>query len=223
MPGTITALVVQKKTQERVNVYLDGKFAFGLAMIEAIKLKKGQQLDDAEIKHLKALDEIEIARDHALHFLSYRPRSTDEVKRNLREKGYSDPVIETVMGRLEQAGLVDDEAFARFWVENRDRFKPLSERALAYELKKKGVADAAIEAALEAVDEDSSAYRAGLERAPRFRGLGKNTFRKRLGDYLARRGFSYDVVRDAVDRLWEEFGGEGETSAHRDLDMDWED
>jgi regulatory protein len=153
MPGIITALVVQKKNKERVNIYLDGEFAFGLAMIEALKLKKGQQLDDAEIKRLKTLDEIEVAKDHALNFLSYRPRSADEVKRNLREKGYSDSVLEAVMGRLEQAGLVDDEAFARFWVENRDRFKPLSERALAYELKKKGVADAAIEAALEAVDE----------------------------------------------------------------------
>jgi regulatory protein len=223
MPGTITALVVQKKNKERVNVYLDGEFAFGLTMIEAIKLKKGQQLDDAEIKRLKALDEIEVAKDHALNFLSYRPRSADEVKRHLREKGYSDSVIEIVMERLEQAGLVDDETFARFWVENRDRFKPLSERALAYELKKKGVSDAAIEAALEVVDEHSAAYRAGLERAPRFRSLDKNTFRKRLGDYLARRGFSYDVVRDAVDRLWEAFGSEGDSSAHRDQDMDWED
>jgi regulatory protein len=65
---------------------------------------------------------------------------------------YSEEVADAVMGRLEQVGLVDDEAFARFWVENRDRFKPLSERALSYELKRKGVSDAAIEAALETVD-----------------------------------------------------------------------
>ncbi len=223
MAGTITALVVQKKNKERVNVYLDGEFAFGLAMIEAIKLKKGQQLGDAEIARLKALDEVQTAHDRALNFLSYRPRSAEEVRRNLREKGHTDATIDTVMSRLEQAGLIDDEAFARYWVENRDQFKPLSERALAYELKKKGVSDAAIEAALEAVDESSAAYRAGLQRARRFSGSDKNTFRKRLGDTLARRGFSYDVVREAVDRLWDEFGSEGDSSAHSHLDTDWED
>lgn len=222
MAGIITELIVQKKNKERVNVYIDGEFAFGLAMIEAIKLRKGQKLEEGEIARLKALDEVETAHERALNFLSYRPRSAEEVRRNLREK-YSEEVTDAVMARLEKVGLVDDEAFARFWVENRDRFKPLSERALAYELKKKGVADAAIEAALEAVDEDSAAYRAGLERVHRFRGLDKNTFRKRLGSYLSRRGFNYNVVRDAVDRLWDEAGEGAEGSAHHDLDMDWED
>lgn len=219
MAGTITGLVVQKKNKERVNVYIDGDFAFGLAMIEAIKLHKGQQLTDQEIERLKALDEIEVAHERALNFLSYRPRSGDEVRANLREKRYSDSVIEQIIERLERAGLIDDESFARYWVENREQFKPRSSRGLRYELRKKGVEDDAIEAALEGLDEEESAYRAALDRARRTPHTSKQYFAKRLGDFLSRRGFTYQVVRPVVDRLWTELS-EGDESAHDDLDFD---
>ena len=80
MTGTITALIAQKRNKDRVNVYLDGEFAFGLAAIEAIRLRQGQVLSDEEIEHLKALDEIERAHERALNLLSYRPRSAQEIR-----------------------------------------------------------------------------------------------------------------------------------------------
>jgi regulatory protein len=220
MAGTITGLVVQKKNKERVNVYIDGEFAFGLAMIEAIKLRKGQTLSAEAIARLKALDDVEVAHERALNFLSYRPRSADEVRRNLRQKDVSDTVIEQVMERLERTGLVNDEAFARYWVENREQFKPKSERGLRFELRQKGVSDEAIEAALGEVNEEESAYRAASERARRLPHTDKQVFAKRLGDYLARRGFSYDVVRDVVDRLWAELA-EGDESARDNFNADF--
>jgi regulatory protein len=222
MAGTITGLVVQKQNKERVNIYIDGEFAFGLAMIEAVKLRKGQVLSDEKIAQLKALDEYEVAHERALNFLSYRPRSAAEVRRNLHEKEYSETVIEQVMERLERAGLVDDAAFARFWVENREMSKPRSERGLRFELRQKGVSDEAISAALTEVNEEESAYRAALERARRIPRTDKQVFGKRLGDFLARRGFSYDVVREAVDRLWTELS-EGDDPAHDDSDTYMED
>ena len=201
MAGTITALVVQKRNKERVNVYLDGEFAFGLAMIEALKLHKGQKLSDEDIARLKALDEIEKAHERALNYLSYRPRSVDEVRRNLLEK-YPETAVEAVIERLERAGLLNDQEFARFWVENRDRFKPRSERALRYELRQKGISDADIDLALEALDEEDAARRAAEDRARRYRNADEETFRKRMSDFLARRGFSYGIIRDVVDQLW---------------------
>jgi regulatory protein len=204
MAGTITALVAQKRNKERVNVYLDGEFAFGLAMVEALKLRKGQSLTDEDITRLKALDEIEVAHERALNFLSYRPRSSEEVRRNLREKQFAEQTIETVIERLERAGLVDDEAFARFWVDNRERFGPRSRRALRYELRQKGVPDTAIQAALADLDEEEAAYRAASARLRRYARADEETFRKRLGDFLARRGFGYGIVRDVLDRLWQE-------------------
>ncbi len=224
MAGTITALVVQKRNRDRVNVFLDGEFAFGLAMIEAVRLRKGQQLSDEEIARLKARDEVESAVERALAYLDYRPRSRDEVRRYLRERELPEAVIEAVIERLEGAGLLDDAAFARFWVENRDQFKPLSERALRYELRRKGVADEIIEAALDDLDEAGAAYRAGQERARRLAGTDRDTFRKRLGSFLSRRGFSYDVARDVTNQLWEEIG-QASSTPHPDTDPDteWED
>ena len=201
MAGTITALVVQKRNKERVNVYLDGEFVFGLAMIEALKLHKGQKLSDEDIARLKALDEIEKAHERALNYLSYRPRSVDEVRRNLLEK-YPETAVEAVIERLERAGLLNDQEFARFWVENRDRFKPRSERALRYELRQKGISDADIDLALDALDEEDAARRAAEDRARRYRNADEETFRKRMSDFLARRGFSYGIIRDVVDQLW---------------------
>ncbi len=201
-------------------MFVDGEFAFGLAMIEALKLRKGQPLDDGEIARLKALDEIEVAHERALHYLSYRPRSVAEVRSNLKEK-YSDTAIEAVLERLERAGLLDDEAFARFWVDNREQFGPRSERALRYELRQKGVPDSAIEAALSDLDEEDAAYRAALSRVHRYAQADEETFKKRLGGYLSRRGFSYATVRDVLDRAWQELATQTDAPPHnKDMDLE---
>lgn len=206
MAGTITALVVQKRNKERVNVYLDGEFAFGLALAEAIKLKKGQTLSDEDIARLKALDEIEVVHERALNLLSHRPRSAEEVRRKLRDskQEFSDTAIETVIERLERAGLLDDEAFARYWVDNRERFNPRSARALRHELRQKGVSDQVADKVLADLDEQDAAYRAAQAKVRRYAHADEAEFRKRMGGYLSRRGFAYGVVRDVLDRLWDE-------------------
>jgi regulatory protein len=206
MSGTITSLVVQEKNKERVNVFLDGEFAFGLAMLEALKLRKGQLLSDVEIARLKALDEIEVAHERALNFLSYRPRSVAEVRRNLVDKGFSEEAIDIVTARLVEARLLGDEAFARYWVDNREAFGPRSARALRFELRKKGVPDADIASAVEEVDEDSAAYRSAQSVAKRHANADWQTFRKKVGDFLLRRGFQYGTAKDVIKRLWEESG-----------------
>ena len=208
MAGRITALVIQKKNKERVSVYIDEEFAFGLALIEAAKLKKGQTLTGADILRLKALDEVEVAYDKALHFLSFRPRSEDEVRRNLKKKEISAGAIDRVIERLERAGFLNDAEFARLWTESRDAARPRSARALRYELRQKGVSDGSIEEAISDLDEDDAAYRAGQSKLRSYAGSDEADFKRRMGSFLARRGFGYDVVRDVVIRLWEESGEE---------------
>lgn len=122
MAGTITALRFQKRNKNRVNVYVDGQFAFGLAAIEAAHLRVGQTLGDGDVARLQRQDEVERAYERALNFLSYRPRSEAEVRRKLREKNVEDEVIEVVVERLTRTGLLDDREFARYWVENRLQF-----------------------------------------------------------------------------------------------------
>lgn len=218
MAGKITALVVQKRNKERVNVFIDGEFAFGLAMIEALKLHRGQDLSDKDIARLQVLDSIEVAHERALKFLSYRPRSVEEVRRKLRQTDIDETTIEAVIERLERSGLLDDEMFARFWVENREQFSPRGTRALRYELRQKGVPDEIIQETIADLDEGDTAYHAALKRLGRYAQADEQTFRKRLGDYLIRRGFAYHTVRDVLDRLWIEYGSQADTSGYADTD-----
>ncbi len=204
MARTVTALEAQRRNKERVNVYLDGEFAFGLNMLDAARLSRGQVLSDEEVAALRDRDEVAQAYDRAVGFLSFRPRSTAEIRRNLVEKETPDEVIEIVIARLLEQGYADDAAFTRFWVSNRMEFKPLSTRALRYELREKGIATDIIDEALAAVDPTEAAYRAAKDKARRLSGSTKQDFRKKVGGLLARRGFNYDTARTVIDQLIEE-------------------
>jgi len=192
--GTITALKFQQRNPERVNVYLDGEYAFGLAAVAAARLRKGQVLSDVEIAALRTQDAQQQAFDRAVRFLSYRPRSRAEVERYLRGKGITEDGIAGVIERLEQANYLDDEAFARFWVENREEFKPRSRRALHYELRQKGVSSQVIARALNASGDEAAAWRAVEGRLARWAGLPRNELRQKIANYLSRRGFDYEII-----------------------------
>lgn len=209
--GIITAIEIQKRNKERVNVYLDGEYAFSLEAIKAAALRKGQTLTEAEVNALRDEDEIGQAVDRAARFLSYRPRSTAEVRRNLAEKDTPEPVIEAAVQRLNKMGYLDDRAFAKFWIENRTMFKPLSPRALRYELRQKGVPAPVIDELLAEVDARETAERAARTRLNRLRGSDHDTFRAKLSAFLQQRGFSYDTIRDVTEQLIEEIDTEDET------------
>jgi len=204
MAGKITALRFQKRHRDRVNVYVDGRFALGLAAILAAHLQVGQTLSGEDVARLKAQDEAERAYGRALNFLSYRPRSEAEVRRNLRSKRIEDSIIEAVIDRLTQAGLLDDREFARYWVENRLQFRPKGVRALRQELRDKGVPAPVIDDVLADIDEEAAARKAARVGARRLMHLGPADFRRKLGMYLARRGFSYAVIHPLVEEIVEE-------------------
>jgi regulatory protein len=200
----ITAIEAQKKNSGRVNIHLDGEFAFGLARVVAAWLKVGQQLDEAKIERLQLEDARERAYQQAMLFLSYRARSESEIRQNLRKHDIPEPVIEHTLERLRQDGLANDQQFARAWVENRSTFRPRSRRLMALELRQKGLDDEAVKSAVAEVDDEALAYEAAQKKAARYQNLEWNEFRKKLSDFLARRGFSYSVVAPVVTRIWNE-------------------
>jgi regulatory protein len=204
MAGKITELRVQTKNRERVSVYLDGRFAFGLPAIVAAHLQSGQFLSDAEIEALTEEGTVESAYNRTLNYLSYRPRSRAEVVTYLQKRDVSESQVKAIVDRLESAGLVDDEEFARFWIDNREQFRPRGMRALRYELHAKGISDEIIDRALATVDISDSAYRAAGKKARQLRTLDWPDFRRKLLDYLARRGFDYEVAREVTERCWRE-------------------
>jgi regulatory protein len=204
MKRCITALRAQKRNDRFVNVHLDGKYAFGLTAIEAAHLRVGQSLTEEEIAALRKRDETERAYEKALNLLSYRPRSESEMRRRLRRKRVEPEAIESTIDRLLRAGLLDDREFARYWVDNRFRFRPRGARALRHELQAKGVPSSVISEALEQYDDQAAARKAAQAGARRMARLEPGDFRRRLSAYLARRGFGYEVVKPLVQEMLEQ-------------------
>jgi len=205
MAQRITAIEPQQKNPQRVNVYLDGEFAFGLASIVAAWLRVGQELGEEKIASLKADDENEVTYQKALHFLSYRPRSAEEVRQNLFKRGISESLIEETVDRLKSTGLVNDDAFARAWVENRNTFRPSGKPALRMELRRKGLSEEIVQSVLDTqVNETALALAAARKYARRLAGLEWPGFRQKLGGFLARRGFSYTTLAPVISEVWKE-------------------
>jgi regulatory protein len=204
MEHKITALTLQKRNRRRVNVYLDGEFAFDLARILAAWMQVGQTLSDEKIAQLKASDEREVAYQQAIKLLNYRPRTESEIRQNLQKHAVQDTVIEDVIQRLQRARLLDDRRFADAWVENRADLHPRSRRALAYELKQRGVDQQVIQQSLEQVNDDQVAYQAALHQSRKLQELNWQDFRKKMYGFLARRGFDYETSAPVVNRVWNE-------------------
>ena len=212
MERMITAIKAQKHNQQRVSIYLDGEFAFGLSKFVAAWLKPGRKLSEAEINKLLVEDTYETAFQKALQFIQHRPRSVEETRKRLTEKGFSDEVVQSTLDRLIEKNWLNDFDFSRQWIENRNTFRPRSNRLLAYELRMKGVADDEIRQALEAFggDQTELAYQAGIKKAKQCRMDTWLDFRKKVGGYLTRRGFHYGIVNPITERLWEDFGSPDE-------------
>jgi len=208
----ITAIDVQKKNPNRVSIYLDEQFAFGLSRLVAVWLKVGQELGEEKIAALQQEDAREVAIQKALRFLGYRARSVREVRENLQKHEIPEAVIELTLNRLQETGLLNDQEFAQAWVENRNTFRPRSRRALALELRRKGLDDNIIQQTLEQnVDETSLAREAARKHLRKVQELDWPDFRNKLGGFLGRRGFAYAVVAPVLRELWEELHPGGET------------
>jgi len=207
MEREITAIKAQKRNHQRVSIYLDGEFAFGLSRFVAAWLKPGRMLSDGDIERLQNEDTYEIAFQKALQFINHRPRSVEETRRRLLEKGFSEEVVGATLDKLIDKSWLNDMDFARQWIENRNTFRPRSYRLLAYELRLKGIADDEITQALEEYggDEQSLAYQAGIKKAKQCAHENQPDFFKKVSGYLSRRGFNYGIVKPTVEDLWEAF------------------
>ena len=148
-------------------------------------------------------DPFQRARATALRLISYRPRSEAEVRARLLRK-FPEPVVADVLASLRAQGLLNDAQFATQWAYERASRSPRSAWAVTRELLAKGVDDTIARSAVQDIDDDDSAYRAGLKYARARTRIDLPTFRRRLLGYLQRRGFSQSVSRRTIDRLMTE-------------------
>jgi regulatory protein len=204
----ITGLTAVRGRGKRVNVFLDGRLALSLSAEVALKegLRPGQELTENDLQALAGADRYQQCLNTAFRLLAARPRSEAEIRQHLQKRGFESGDRDKAIARLKEQGLVDDEAFARFWKDNRQTFRPRSRRLTALELRRKGLDRAAIEKAVGDIDDDESAYRAAVTRARRLAPSDHAAFRRRLGEYLLRRGFEYDTIQQTVNRVWTERG-----------------
>jgi regulatory protein len=205
MDNRISALSIQKKNPDRINVYLNGSFSFAVSHIIGAWLQVGQNISEQKITEMISADEIERAFQGAIHFLSYRNRSEAEVRQNLEKKGFNELVIIETMNKLKEKGMVDDTNFAREWVENRVATKPRGRRLLEFELKQKKVGSDVIRQLLEFLpDELTLAIQAIKKKMHHFDDAEKDEFIRKLNSYLLRKGFKYEIVKEAINRSLED-------------------
>jgi regulatory protein len=202
----ITALRFGKGRSKKVNVSLDGRHAFNLELDVAIKerLKVGQEISAAQVEALKKACYQQRCYNAAARLLGYRPRSEYEMKQRLNQHGFDNDTIRAVLARLKEQGLMDDDNFARFWRDNRQSFSPRSQWLIRVELRQKGVPDEIINQVVSSINDADNAYRTAKKKANSLTITDYQDFRRRLGEYLKRRGFNYSVIIKTIERLWQE-------------------
>ena len=213
---TITALAAQVRNPDRVNVSVDGKYKFSLDITQVTDLgvKVGREVTAAELAELEVESQFGKLYARALEYCLSRPHSVREVADYLRRKtlarryksrrtgeikeapGVSVSVAERVLARLQDKGYVNDEQFARWWVENRNLSKGVSQRKLSSELAAKGVSRGIIEEVLADSERDDVSELAKIIAKKRRRYPDEQKFIA----YLARQGFLHDDIRQALDK-----------------------
>ncbi|HLC30641.1 MAG TPA: regulatory protein RecX [Dehalococcoidia bacterium] len=208
MPA-ITALLPPPHRRGVVDLFLDGTLAFTLhrSVAQEARLFIGRELSQDDILALRDQEAFQSGLDAAYRFLAYRPRSESEVRTRLRRRKFEAGLIDRVVAKLKEQRFLDDVAFAQQWTENRATHSPRSRAMVRSELRLKGVAPEIAQTAVEDLDDAEAAYEAGGRRSLRIKAADYQEFRKRLWDFLRRRGFSYDVTSRVVERLWREREG----------------
>jgi regulatory protein len=201
----ITAIEKQRR-HRRANVYLDGRFALSLSLglLAEAGLHEGDTLSPQQVDSLRQADVRHQAHEAALRLLAYRPRSEAEMRQRLTRRSLPPQVVQETIARLREQGLLSDTAFARFWVDVRDQSSPRGHRLLWQELSAKGIERETARQAIAAVAEEDAALRAAQKKARHLQGQDYPAFRRRLGDFLLRRGFPYSIVCTTVEKLWRE-------------------
>ena len=205
----ITALEPQVNNPERINLYVDGRFLLGVnaAIVLQMGLRLEQELLSDQLEQLRSEEAEQQAVDRALNYLSYRPRSREEVRRYLRRKETPPEIIEAALERLDRLDFVNDRTFAGFWIESREQFSPRGARALKNELRMKGVERDIVDELVNDEQDQERALRAGRKKAIALVNapdIDYATFRNRLGSFLQRRGFGFQVTTRTVRTLWKE-------------------
>lgn len=168
------------------------------------RLDVGVEVSNNLRAELEAEDQRRTAIEAALRLIAIGPRSERDLRARLLRRGLAGPAIDAAIDRMRDLGYLNDAAFARHWVETRQSMTPRSRRYLTLELGQKGVSRDIAVAATERVSDVDAAYAAAQRRLRQLHDLDFQTFQRRLGSFLANRGFGYGTARATIERCWRE-------------------
>lgn len=197
----ITAIKAQKN-QKRVNIYLDNSFGFGLDLENFMKLqlKVNQELTEEEKNEIIKKGELQKSFDKTLRFVMTRPRSLKEVKDYFKRKEIDNSLHQNILERLIKLELLDDQKFAKWWVEQRLEFKHKSKKDITFELRQKGVDTDIIKNVLDdsEIDELKIAKELISKKEYKWKRYEDSERKQKITQYLAGKGFSWDVISNIV-------------------------
>ena len=205
--GTITKLEPQKKRKNRINVYIDEEFAIGISsnLVLDFDLYEGKTLSEHQLQEISEAEELSKAKEYGFLLLSYRPRSVKEFRTRLKQKKFSDYIIEAVVEKFLKHGYLDDLKFAESFVQSKQITKPGSKVSLINELLKHGIdpdtAGKAVDSSYGELTEKEIACQLVRKKSKHYSNKNPKD-RRRLFDFLKRRGFSTEIIKDAIESEW---------------------
>ena len=205
----ITSIELEQKRKDRFSVFLDKEFAFGIHRETLLKtgIAKGDDLSEKQIKEIQQFENLRAAKEKGLRLLAARPRSAKELADRLKQARYSSETIEHVLKEFDRLGLLNDAEFGKMYARSQMITKPMGQFLLRRELKFKGLKEEEIEQAVDAAYEEQSekqvAFELALRRKKRVEYLEEMKAKKRVSDFLQRRGFNWEIISDIIEK-WKE-------------------
>lgn len=206
----ITKIEKQKKNSKRWNLYVDGEFACGISEDTLLNfgLRTNDDITQVSLDELKRFDEYQYAKKAALDFLSYRVRSKKEIRDKLKEKKISKGTIDKTLAHLEKLGLLNDEDFARLLVQSKTGKNPAGKNVIKQKLFQKGITKEISEKVLDELyteqNEKKLLQDVFKKYSPKLKGPDDRRKRKKIFDYLARKGFDFELINELLNEKFKE-------------------
>ena len=201
----ITRIETQKRNINRVNIYIDHKFAFGLTDEIRYKydLHTNKEINEDFVEDVLKAEEQRKVINAALNLISYRQRSIKEVRQNLKTKGYEDIYIEKAIEYCKSQNYLNDEEFANSFMKDKQNLNKYGSKRIKYELISKGVSKSIIEEVLQIDPEDEYSIALGLaeKKINSYKGQDRNSIYRKLGGFLQRKGYPYDIVKNVLNEI----------------------
>ncbi|ABO50357.1 regulatory protein RecX [Desulforamulus reducens MI-1] len=206
----VTALEVQKKNNQRYSLFLDGKYAFGVHEDTLIQFQLfniiGKELPDYIIQQIIRAENKHQIISYAISLLSYRARSSHELRTRMRDKGYQVAVVEETIETLQRLGYIDDIEFAKVFINDRQRLKKVGKKLIRQELWQKGISKDIINDLLEQATDDEQEYQRAktlaIKKITSYRKDDERTKQRKLYSYLIRKGYSFSIASSVIKELF---------------------